>query len=108
MNEMMITSGDNFDGYCIKEYLGFVSAQTALGSNIFKGIASGLTDLSEEESENLTSKLENANDLAIEKIQKIAKRMKADAIIGMQLNYTQFANNSFGTIGTGLVMRSIA
>ena len=105
MNEMMITSGDNFDGYSIKEYLGFVSAQTALGSNIFKGIASGLTDLSEEESENLTSKLESANDLAIEKIQKIAKRMKADAIIGMQLNYTQFANNSFGTIATGTAVR---
>lgn len=105
MTEIMFTSGFDFEGYEIKEYLGFVSAQTVLASNILKGIATGVTEMSDAESEKLTSKLEQANDIAMEKIKKIAQNRKADAVIGLELNYTQFGNNSVGTVVSGTAVR---
>ena len=38
MGDIMLTSGFDFQGYEITEYLGFVNVQTALGSNFFKGM----------------------------------------------------------------------
>lgn len=101
MNDIMLTSGFNFEGYEIKEYLGIISGQTALGSNFFKGLAAGVTEISDAESEKLTSKLEQASDLAMEKLKRVALNKGADAIVGLQFNYTQFSNNSVGTIATG-------
>ncbi len=101
MGEIMITSSSGFEGYEIDQYLGFVSGQTVLGSNFFKGIAAGVTEMSDAESEKLTSKLEQANEVAMNKLIKLAESRKADAIIGMELNYTQFANYSVGTIASG-------
>jgi uncharacterized protein YbjQ (UPF0145 family) len=105
MADIKITSGYNFEGYEIVEYLGFVSAQTVNGANIFKGLAAGITEMSDEESEKLTTKLEQSNELAIEKLKKIASKSGADAIIGMELNYIQFANNSVGTTATGTAVK---
>ena len=105
MGNIMLTSGFEFEGYEITKYLGFVNTQTALGSNFFKGLATGVTEMSDAESETLTSKLEQANDLALEKLQKLAKQKGADAVIGLSLNYTQFANNSVGTIASGTAVK---
>lgn len=107
MADIKITSGYNFEGFEISEYLGFVSGQTVNGANFFKGIAAGITEMSDEESEKLTTKLEQSNELAIEKLKKIASRMGADAIIGMDLNYIQFANNSVGTTATGTAVKIV-
>ena len=105
MGDIMLTSGFNFEGYEIVEYLGFLNAQTALASNIFKGIASGVTEMSDAESEKLTGKLEQANELAMEKLKKMAAKRGADAVIGLQFNYTQFANNSVGTVASGTAVK---
>ena len=107
MGDIMLTSGFDFQGYEITEYLGFVNVQTALGSNFFKGIATGVTEMSDAESEKLTGKLEQANELAMEKLKKAAERRGADAIIGLQLNYTQFANNAVGTIASGTAVKLV-
>jgi len=105
MKNVMLTSGYGFEGYEITDYLGFVSGQTVLGSNFFKGLAAGVTEMSDAESEKLTSKLEQANELAMEKLKKIAATKGADAIIGVEFNYTQFANYSVGTIASGTAVK---
>ncbi len=105
MSEVKFTSGYNFEGYEITEYLGFVTGQTVNGANFFKGLAAGITEMSDEESEKLTTKLEQSNEIAIEKLKKVAARMGADAIIGVDFNYIQFANNSVGTTATGTAVK---
>ncbi len=105
MNNFMMTSGSGFEGYEITEYLGFVNSQTVLGSNFFKGIATNVTEMSDAESEKLTSKLEQTNESALEKLVKVAKNRGADALIGIEFNYTQFTNYSIGTIATGTAVK---
>lgn len=105
MGNIMITTGSSFAGYEITEYLGFVSGQTVLGSNFFKGIAASVTEMSDAESEKLTAKIEQVNESAIEKLVKLAEKRKADAIIGVEFNYTQFANYSIGVIVSGTAVK---
>ena len=75
MTEVMLTSGQGFEGYEIVEYLGFVNVQSVLSST------------------------------ALKRLQTIAARKKADAVIGVELNYTQFASYSVGTIASGTAVR---
>lgn len=46
MTEVMLTSGQGFEGYEIVEYLGFVNVQSVLSSNFFKGFAAGVSEMS--------------------------------------------------------------
>lgn len=61
--------------------------------------------MSDSESEKLTGKLEQVNETALKRLQTIAARKKADAVIGVELNYTQFASYSVGTIASGTAVR---
>lgn len=105
MAEIMLTSGQSFEGYEIVEYLGFVNVQSVLSSNFFKGFATGVSEMSDSESEKLTSKLEQVNETALKRLQKVAANKKADAVIGVELNYTQFASYSVGTIASGTAVK---
>lgn len=59
-----------------------------------------MSEMSDSESEKLTGKLEQVNETALKRLQTIAARKKADAVIGVELNYTQFASYSVGTIAS--------
>ena len=101
MSEVMMTAGSGFEGYDITDYLGFVNVQTVVGSNFYKEFAANITDLSENENEKLTAKLEALNESMIEKLQKAVERRKGNALIGLRINYTQVSGNNFGVILSG-------
>lgn len=77
MTEVMLTSGQGFEGYEIVEYLGFVNVQSVLSSNFFKGFAAGVSEMSDSESEKLTGKLEQVNETALKRLQTIAKKKES-------------------------------
>lgn len=104
MADILFTTSSSVEGYEIESYLGFVSGQTVLGSNFFKGLAAGVTE-TDNESEKLTSKLEAANELAMQKLKKAADKRHADAVIGLRVEATQFENNSMGTIASGTAVK---
>ncbi|MBR1817026.1 MAG: heavy metal-binding domain-containing protein [Lachnospiraceae bacterium] len=107
MGDILVTTGSVIEGYEITEYLGFVSGETVLGSNFLKGFVAGVTEASDSESEKLTANLEQVNGIALEKLKRVAAKKGADAIVGLQLNYTQFANYSVGTIASGTAVKLI-
>lgn len=101
MEEIKLTTGESFEGYEILEYLGFVNGQIALSSNFFKDLSSNIAEFTTQESTAFTNKLENASGNAIENLKKVAGSKGANAIIGVELNYTAFSNNSIGTVASG-------
>lgn len=107
MANIMLTTGSGFEGYEIVEYLGFVNGQIALSSNFFKDLSSNLAEITAQESTAFTNKLESASENAIENLIKVAGKRGANAIIGVELNYTGFSNNAVGTVasGTAVVIR---
>lgn len=96
-----LTTGASFEGYEIVEYLGFVSGQIALGSTLL----SNITEMTAQESTTFTNKLQHASDTALEKLYKNATKLGADGIVGVALNYTEFASSSIGTVASGTAVK---
>lgn len=105
MGEIKMTTGSNFNGYEIVEYLGFVNGQVAMSSNFFRELSSNLAEFSAQESTAFTNKLESASETAIENLIKVAEKKGANAIIGIHLNYAEFSNNSIGTVASGTAVK---
>lgn len=105
MGDIMLTTGSGFDGYDIVEYLGFVNGQIALSSNFFKDLSSNLAELTAQESTVFTNKLENASENAVENLIQVAQSKGANAVIGVELNYTGFSNNAIGTVASGTAVK---
>ncbi|MDO5155913.1 MAG: YbjQ family protein [Eubacteriales bacterium] len=105
MNDIKLTSSNGFEGYDIVEYLGFVNGQIALSSNFFRDLSSNITEWSTQENSVITGKLENASQNAIANLINAAQKLGANAIVGVQLNYTGFSNNAVGTVASGTAVR---
>ena len=105
MGEIMLTTGSGFEGYEVVEYLGFVNGQIALSSNFFKDLSSNLAEWTMQESTTVTNKLESASENAIENLTQVAKKKGANAVIGVELNYTGFSNNTIGTVASGTAVK---
>ena len=100
-DNLMLTTGDGFEGYVIREYLGIVTGEAILGSNFFKGIAASMTNVSEQD----MAKVERAKEEAEGRLLKAANKKKANAVIGIASAYTTLEGGSFGAIITGTAVR---
>lgn len=45
MEELMLTSGFNFEGYKITQYIGFYSGECALGTGFLSSLNAGIADI---------------------------------------------------------------
>ncbi len=82
----------------VKKYLGIVTGEAILGANIFKDFFAGIRDIVGGRSAAYEQELRRAKDIAIEEMQLEAKRLGANAIIGIDLDYE--------TVGQSMLMVS--
>ncbi len=99
--DIKMTAGGSFEGYEITEYLDFVSGQIALASGFLANIA----EMTTQESNTFTSKLQSASDTALEMLMKNALALKADGIIGVALTYSDFSGSSIGAVASGTAVK---
>ncbi len=107
MANIMLTSGDCFEGYEITEYLGFISGQIAMSSNFIKDVSSSIAEWSAQDSTAFTNKLENASETALQNLIKVAEKSGANAIVGVELSSTGLSSSTVGTVasGTAVIIR---
>lgn len=98
---MPVTSGYNFEGSRIENYLGFVSAEVVLGMGFFRGIGADFADFFGTESQGLGRKLLEAKTAVFTKLRKDVWALGGNAIIGIDLDYTMFGNSLVGVIASG-------
>ena len=102
---MMVTSGFNFEGYKITKYLGFYSGECALGTGFLSSWDAGIADLLGSNSAIYEEKLLKAKSMAISELKKTAKEHGADAIIGLDVDYTTFSADIMGVIANGTAVK---
>lgn len=56
LQQIIVTSGFNFDGYKIEEYLGYISGETVIGMGLLNALAADFSNLTGTESAELTKK----------------------------------------------------
>ncbi|MGN1305993.1 MAG: YbjQ family protein [Oscillospiraceae bacterium] len=98
---MLMTTGISIEGSKIVKYLGIVSGECALGTGFFSSFGAGFADVFGTNSSAYSNKLIEAKQLALRRIAQNASNLGANAIIGMDLNYTTFTSDIMGVIATG-------
>lgn len=84
---MIISTTNTLETHEIKQYLGIVTGETIIGANLFKDFFAGIRDIVGGRSGSYERVLREAKDTALKEMQEDAKRLGADAIIGVDLDY---------------------
>jgi len=90
---MITTTTDGVDGRTITGYLGLVSGDAVMGTNLFRDMFAGIRDLIGGRSGSYEKELRKAKGMAIEDMIAEAQELGADAIVGVDLDYEAIGGN---------------
>ncbi|AWB52545.1 YbjQ family protein [Pasteurella multocida] len=85
---MLITTTPSIEGKQIIEYKEVVFGEVVAGSNFIRDFFAGITDIIGGRSGAYESKIARARKEALEELQQQAKRLGANAVVGIEVNYT--------------------
>lgn len=84
---MFVTTTESVEGRSIAQYLGIVSGEAVMGTNLFRDVFAGIRDLVGGRAGAYEKELRKAKRLALEAMEEEAALLGADAIIGVDLDY---------------------
>ena len=84
---MIITTTPSVEGRKIKQYLGIVTGEAILGANLLKDFFASITDVIGGRSGTYERVLKKARDEALRELETCANELKANAVVGVDLDY---------------------
>lgn len=82
----------------IESALGIVATESAIGLSIFKDIANTWRDFVGGRSATVQNALRDARKSCLDELRKEAHKLKADAVIAIDLNYNEISTGSGGIL----------
>jgi uncharacterized protein YbjQ (UPF0145 family) len=79
------------DGKKIVRYIGIVTGEAILGTNFFKDLFAGVTDLIGGRSGTYERELRKAKTIAMQEMIEEAQKLGANAVIGVDLDYEEIS-----------------
>jgi len=95
---MLVSTTPTVEGRKIVKYLGLVSGEAIMGANIFKDLFAGIRDIVGGRAAAYEKELRNAKEIAINEMIEDARKLGANAILSIDLDYE--------TIGQSMLMVS--
>ena len=102
--DIIVTTTHSVDGYNISSYHGIESVEIVIGTGMFSEISSSIDDFFGSRSTAFEKKLATAKGTAFKKLKLIAFEKGANAIVGIDLDYTEFSGNRIGLITNGTLV----
>ena len=91
---MIITTTDQVEGKRVTGYLGIVSGEAVVGTNIFRDLMAGIRDIVGGRSGGYEQELRQAKEAALSDMREEARRLGADAVVGVDLDYEHLGGGS--------------
>ncbi|MBR9972034.1 YbjQ family protein [Magnetospirillum sulfuroxidans] len=91
---MIVTTTESVDGARIASYLGIVSGDAVLGTNIFRDFFASVRDIVGGRSASYEKLLQEGKDQAIADMVARAKALGAEAVVGVDLDYQVIGGDS--------------
>jgi uncharacterized protein YbjQ (UPF0145 family) len=88
-----MTTTHTIEGRQVNKYFGIVTGEAILGANIFKDIFAGIRDIVGGRSASYERELQEARRLAFTEMEEKARRVGANAIIGIDIDYETIGAN---------------
>ncbi|STO92573.1 Domain of uncharacterised function (DUF74) [Haemophilus pittmaniae] len=105
---MIITTTQQIEGKQIVEYKQIVFGEVVAGANFIRDFFASITDVIGGRSTVYERRLARAREDALEEIQEKAKALGANAVVGVEINYTTVGVKSMFMViasGTAVVVR---
>jgi len=84
---MTISTTPTLEGHPIREYKGVVTGETIIGANLFRDFFAGIRDIVGGRAGSYEEVLREAKDTAIREMMDEARRIGANAVVGVDLDY---------------------
>ena len=84
---MIVTTTDGIEGRQVTGYLGVVTGEAIMGTNVFRDMFAGIRDFVGGRSSAYEKEVKKAKDLAIEQMIEEAEAVGADAVVGVDIDY---------------------
>ncbi len=84
---MIITTTPTLESRPVREYLGIATGEVIVGANIFKDLFAGIRDIVGGRAGAYESTLRSARLQAFAELEEDARRMGADAVVGVDIDY---------------------
>jgi uncharacterized protein YbjQ (UPF0145 family) len=84
---MILTTTNSVEGKRVREYKGIVHGETIVGANAFKDIMASVRDVLGGRSGAYEEELKHAREIALDEMAQEAKRIGANAVIGIDIDY---------------------
>lgn len=84
---MLLTTTPVIDGKRITHYYGIVAGEAVLGANVLKDLFAGIRDFVGGRSATYEKELQHARKIALEELQENARKLGANAVIGIDIDY---------------------
>jgi uncharacterized protein YbjQ (UPF0145 family) len=84
---MIVTTTDGVDGRRIDAYLGLVTGEAIMGTNVFRDLFAGIRDIVGGRSGSYEKEVKKAKGLAVEQMIEEAEALGADAVVGIDIDY---------------------
>ncbi len=91
---MLTTTTPNIEGHRIAKYYGIVSGETIIGANFLRDIFASVRDFVGGRSSSYEEVLREAKKTALREMEDEARRLGANAVIGVDLDYETVGSNS--------------
>ncbi|MBR5287023.1 MAG: heavy metal-binding domain-containing protein [Clostridia bacterium] len=101
----LMTTGNDFNGYEIKEYLGIISDGVIQGTGWLSELSADINDILGSESNTFAKKLRMCRESALEKIKRAAIEKNANALVSVDFETMTLRNNMIGVMVSGTAVR---
>jgi uncharacterized protein YbjQ (UPF0145 family) len=90
---MLLTTTNTIENKNIVKYVGLVTGEAIIGANLFRDIFAGIRDIVGGRSGSYEEVLREAKDNAVSEMEENARRLGANAVIGIDLDYETVGQN---------------
>jgi uncharacterized protein YbjQ (UPF0145 family) len=93
MQNLILTTTPSIEGKKITQYYGLVSGEAIIGANLFRDIFAGIRDIVGGRSGSYEEVLREAKNNALSEMEENARRLGANAVVGIDLDYETVGTN---------------
>lgn len=109
-SKIITTTTNTIEGAEIDKYIDLISTNVVLGTNLFSDFGASITDVFGGTSKNYAGKLQKIYSIAIDKLKDIAAKKRADAIIGIAVDFDEISGQGksmfmISAIGTAVSLK---
>jgi len=102
---MIITTTQSVEGRSIAKYLGLVAGEAIMGANVVRDLFASITDIVGGRSGAYEAKLNEARRIAIDEMVEKARRLGADAVVGIDIDYEVIREGMLMVAASGTAVR---